>query len=182
MDRRRRGRERVSITPGQLRAAKGHAVTPFATLSARAEIWRTPGRGEDDPEARALAAEADAAALAEVVAGYRRNLADARCAGDLAEAQRWRRALRRVLRADAAHPLRAELTELAKLVTAEALAESPYEPEDDPDPPLPIDAATTSPHRPCAPPTPHQRAMAASRQCGREPFTRKEARASRLTC
>jgi hypothetical protein len=65
---------------------------------------------------------------------------------------------------------------------AEALAESSHESEGDPDPPLPLDAATTSPHRPCAPPTSHQRGqLATSRRHGREPrYSKAVERTSRL--
>jgi len=89
-----------TLTFAQVRMASrmGRPVDQIVTLCARAEIWRTPGRGDTDPEARRLDAEADAAAHAEVIADYRRCYRAARCARHAearrleaaeAEAQRW---------------------------------------------------------------------------------------------
>lgn len=118
-----------------------------------------------EAEVRILDATADGAVYAQVIAGYRQRLKEARRAGDAAEVRRWTRALRELRRRGAVYWDRlSQLPEFApppRLADelADALAQIPHEVEAGPDPPRPLDAATTSPHRPCAPPTSLTRGM-----------------------
>ena len=67
-------------TLGEVRMAcrlRRPPTDPVVTNCARAEIWRTPGRGSLDPEARRLDAVADVGAMTELVADYAVALAEA---------------------------------------------------------------------------------------------------------
>jgi len=139
-------------TLGEVREAArlGRPVDSYVTICARAEIIRTPGRGETDPEARRLDAVADAQAIALVIADYAVALAEA--IDTDVDVAFWSHALknaRRHLRhlLAALRPLWGLLESLD--LAAEALddATADYGPA----PPTPLDP-TTSPHRPCAPP------------------------------
>ena len=140
-------------TLGEVRMAcrlRRPPTDPVVTNCARAEIWRTPGRGSLDPEARRLDAVADVGAMTELVADYAVALAEA--IDTDVDVAFWSHALknaRRHLRhlLAALRPLWGLLESLD--LAAEALddATADYGPA----PPTPVDP-TTSPHRPCAPP------------------------------
>jgi hypothetical protein len=152
---------RLILAQVRMAAELGCLVTPEVTNLARAHIMQTSPLSYDDPRARLLAAEALAAVHAEMLADYRRRYKAARRAGDVTEVRRWERALKDAHRMDprafalldgGISPL--PLVDLLPALHAEPPpAESLYEARAGHDPPPPLDAASTAPHRPCAPPT-----------------------------
>jgi hypothetical protein len=144
-------------------AAEMHCpVTPAVTLRARARIMQTSPLSYDDPQARRLAAEASEGAHAEVVAAYGCALKAARRAGDLDEVCRWERALKDTRRGMTPREFALLDGGISPLPLADAVpalhtepptADGLYESRSGHDPPPPLDAAPTAPHRPCAPPT-----------------------------
>jgi hypothetical protein len=141
-------------TLGQVRWAcrlRRPPTDPVVTNCARAEIWRTPGRGENDPEARRLEDVADVGAMTEVVADYRHAVAEA--IDTDVDVAFWSHALKAARRHLAALDALRPLWELLAAVVADAdalddVTAASYGPAP---PPRPLDP-TTSPHRPCAPP------------------------------
>jgi hypothetical protein len=142
-------------TLGEVRMAArlGRPVDPYVTMCARAEIIRTPGRGENDPEARRLEDVSMDKAATDVVADYRHIRADAIDTDvDVAFWEHALKAARRHLAAlDALRPLWELLGSLD--LDAEALDDVTATSYGPAPPPRPLDP-TTSPHRPCAPPSP----------------------------
>ena len=142
-------------TLGEVRMAcrlRRPPTDPVVTNCARAEIWRTPGRGSLDPEARRLDAVADVGAMTELVADYAVALAEA--IDTDVDVAFWSHALknaRRHLRhlLAALRPLWSLLdSAVADVDALDDVTAASYGPAP---PPTPLDP-TTSPHRPCAPP------------------------------
>ena len=142
-------------TLGEVRMAcrlRRPPTDPVVTNCARAEIWRTPGRGSLDPEARRLDAVADVGAMTELVADYAVALAEA--IDTDVDVAFWSHALknaRRHLRhlLAALRPLWSLLdSAVADVDALDDVTAASYGPAP---PPRPVDP-TTSPHRPCAPP------------------------------
>jgi hypothetical protein len=134
-----------------------------------------------------------AAAHDEVLDAYRENYRDAVKAGDRDEADRWARSLRDFRRLDRRlvtapwywSPLRRNRPERRQDDHALRLDPDPeppaadlYEAEAGHDPPRPLDAATTSPHRPCAPPTSLPRGQEWLPHAGTVGTTQKEGESS----
>ncbi len=142
-------------TLGEVRMAcrlRRPPTDPVVTNCARAEIWRTPGRGSLDPEARRLDAVADVGAMTELVADYGHAVAEAIDTDvDVAFWSHALKAARRHLAALAGGPrTAAELLDSA-VADADALDDVTAASYGPAPPPRPVDP-TTSPHRPCAPP------------------------------
>jgi hypothetical protein len=141
-------------TLGEVRMAArlGRPVDSYVTICARAEIIRTPGRGETDPEARRLDAVADAQAIALVIADYAVALAEAIDTDvDVAFWSHALKAARRHLRhlLAALRPLWSLLdSAVADVDALDDVTAASYGPA----PPPSLLDPTTSPHRPCAPP------------------------------
>jgi len=142
-------------TLGEVRMAArlGRPVDHLVTSCAYAEIVRTPGRGDTDPEARRLEDIALANAAAGLPADYAVILAETRAAGDDEMVAYWGHALKAARRHLPTFGALRPLWELLDSAVADAdalddVTATSYGPA----PPPPLDAAPTSPHRPCAPP------------------------------